>query len=792
MKAMRTRTSNAIFLFLILPFSRIAGSGTYNEMNADCQDYGGHICTFAEHDEACAVDSSVWGGRAAAWMGESSANDYFFRRWKSDCSSNVDNSAVLRTSTDLHGFCCARGLPKNSALTVTPTEIGGNSYTCAPTSGICYKKFGVSRTSAGDMMQAIRDCGKDGAHVCTQGDINSICADGSDPLSEDMWFGDPTGSNNWAFKNQGTCGNNMDGDATTYGTDRQYYCCRPKSLDTSSTTYTSLVGNCPAAIASDLHSISPTDGGLCISSEQSADTFTNALLTCKAMDAHVCTLSDYHETCAYDTSIMGSGNGMWSGTHGYLNGYFMVKQAAQTCSTGYSHMHLQRTSSEKKFHCCNSVTSFDFDTTDVVSTTDYDVGMTCSDSDFTAHGSVCFHDPETTGNYITAQQTCSNLGGAVCTHSQLSQVCAKRSSLEDDPFYTSSGGDRSDGNRIGDSRGWVGDFSAAGVHGVWVGSECSTLNDNEGPAVDGDSEDLPFRCCDIAIPDPSDYNNYDTMEAPTGYTCTSDFSLCYKSQTAATLETAFQTCAADNARVCSEQDFQLMCADSVDALTAGDWLGNLGASSTSASWSSYGWTASISSCDSSAVLPGTIEVATNTNTYKCCRSGEIRDAADPTYGDTTVLGTSIGEAYKSHSVNCPTGVSSLKTDNGEVCASETKGPASMPSAVGTCSNLGAHVCSASELFQLTGTSTVSTVFDSTPGWFSDKAKTTGGDWEGEVRPSEEQSDYLHILTHHPIPPLLHLRLLQYATWTDQSAPYDGITDHGRYHLETSRGFYCCR
>jgi hypothetical protein len=57
----------------------------------------------------------------------------------------------------------------------------------------------------------------------------------------------------------------------------------------------------------------------------------------------------------------------------------------------------------------------------------------------------------------------------------------------------------------------------------------------------------------------------DVVDVPSGYTCTSDLSLCYKEiATAQTMRDAISECALDEARVCRANDYHRLCGDGLD------------------------------------------------------------------------------------------------------------------------------------------------------------------------------------------------------------------------------------
>lgn len=167
------------------------------------------------------------------------------------------------------------------------------------------------------------------------------------------------------------------------------------------------------------------------------------------------------------------------------------------------------------------------------------------------------------------------------------------------------------------------------------------------------------------------------VSAPSGYTCNSDHSICFRRNSAATMPNALETCSGNQARVCMYNDLQRLCSDGIDALSSGDWIGDrgyLGGSSDDAYFS-----LNRDTCSSN--IDSTAKSSAELRAFACCRSGELTEGATP---------------------ECPAGLQGGHTANGEVCMSGLRSAKNAHDAIQDCWGLGGHVCTMMDMFQLCG------------------------------------------------------------------------------------------
>jgi len=232
---------------------------------------------------------------------------------------------------------------------------------------------------------------------------------------------------------------------------------------------------------------------------------------------------------------------------------------------------------------------------------------------------------------------------------------------------------------------------------------------------------------------------------PSGYECNAENTLCFRhSTTNANRKTAGWTCKAEEARVCTYQDMQELCASGLTPYMAANagWYGDHGTVTSSGNWDNeYGvWNSN--SCGSNN--DGAAQHSGSSMAYTCCKSGD-KPAAD--------------------AVTCPTGLTQ-GTTNGEICYSSNLQAATDAHtarvACGTDAMGNSHVCTYADTFQMCGAG-INPYSGSNNGWYGDHGLYTAQsnyNWDDE-----------------------------YGTWNRASCTENN--DGPAYHYDNNFAYRCC-
>ena len=434
------------------------------------------------------------------------------------------------------------------------------------------------------------------------------------------------------------------------------------------------------------------DGSVCFTEGSAPRAMPEAILECREHGARVCGASDMALLCAAGLSPYEEG--IWLGDKGLsrLGEWGDAYLAAETswCSFDPAYSVLPK-DTELNFRCCRAG--------DLATSLEASCPAGLQDVEL-PNGEICASDLKAAADADAAIAVCQNSGGYLCTHAELNQLCAVAN-----PFD-------------GAERGWTGDKVSGGKFGTWHGEACT--GENDGSALDGSANELPYRCCGKA--------GFD-VDHPVAAICEAPFALrggvCYADpEVPLTADGAIDTCSQNyQAHICTHSEMQEMCGSGFDPYggAASGWYGDAG--STDGKWGTWNKAACHSDNDGAETTASPSTVLP----FRCCR-----DSAPPS---SLILQT--------NSVS-PTVAAISAPPSGYTCTSENRlcykpgaGSGSMETAMRSCADDGARVCSIADVHELCGAG-VDGVLHTPNIWLSNFGYAAGGDGVDEFYVSNGQ------------------------------------------------------
>ena len=760
-----------------------------NAKDRCARDANAHVCKFWENMALCrGYEVAMYRHSDNGWYGDHAGDDYYKHWNRNNCNSiNNDGNRKSRNDDQPRFNCCSRAKPTNRNFLKKPNGFSG----CDDEMNVCW----TSKKEQKSWAAAAQDCGNNyGGRICTEEDVALACYQNKDIVDSNSWLMDMYKSEHRMEMNRDDCRSDWNIDGTDRRSDRSHYrCCRAPELNVPS-GYSVVSATCPSGATS------INDGAVCMGPLQTSRKSPHGAHTaCAEQGLRVCRVQDYIQLCK---------DGRWNSPSNHWFGDFMgssnewddrfaFSPENNKFSCNNANGFLDEKTGNKYYRCCGDPVGYTWEAnfgsigqsvedeqkaeSDIFETV-VELSARCRDTFYLKNG-VCFRDIINRRTAADAQQTCQSLGAALCTHAQLQEVCAAGTN----PFARHS-------------QGWLGDLAGRGRLGTWSGGACSSTVD--GPSGDG-SATLGHQCCalpffdSVGLPAP-----VELFEEETDWRCTNTKELCAKEFSRRTFSAASAMCETNEARICTSQDYSLLCGNNIEVRRDGDWLGDIGTDqSDSSSWASHAYTINGASCANSW-LESDVAAVTELRPFRCCRGGrfhvtkdtqtltagacpiQTRDTYEPPESVQEVQdGDNLEEVRKEDidireectaevevtSVTCPDDLSTKATSNGDVCMSPMKtgdDADNMLAAIATCRADGGRVCGVNDYVSVCGTGGQGPFEGATSaaGWFGDHATTTGGDWRGE-----------------------------YATWSSSSCshPNDNGAALADYNAERERSYRCC-
>jgi len=542
------------------------------------------------------------------------------------------------------------------------------------------------------MHSAIKVCSALEARVCTHADMQELCGNGMNPFKGDVtgWYGTHGTANNgnwddeYGTWNRDHCDKNNDGPPEHSGAKKAFRCCMSGALTNQATAV------CPP----DLAAMSTRNGEICISGLKAKKNMHEAIDDCRSLKGHVCLHNEMQQLCGTKKNPYQGATQGWYGDHGKAhNGnwddeYGTWNRNHCTPNNDGPAYHADR---KYNYRCCATSGAVKVAIT---------MPKKCDDG-FSKFGGLCLRDPRVKKNMFDAIQTCRGFKAHVCQHIEMQTICG----YGENPYK----------NPDNSAGGWYGDHGMASggnwddEYGTWNNAVCK--GNNDGPPKHA-GEQLYFRCCKGAsIPSPAKAPAIAEaiVEAPTGFQCTDDSSLCYATKSGATdMHSAIKVCSALEARVCTHADMQELCGNGMNPFK-GDvtgWYGTHGTAN-NGNWDDEYGTWNRDHCDKNN--DGPPEHSGAKKAFRCCMSGALTNQA-----------TAV----------CPPDLAAMSTRNGEICISGLKAKKNMHEAIDDCRSLKGHVCLHNDMQQLCGTKK-NPYQGASQGWYGDHGKASGGNWDDE-------------------------------------------------------------
>ena len=219
------------------------------------------------------------------------------------------------------------------------------------------------------------------------------------------------------------------------------------------------------------------------------------------------------------------------------------------------------------------------------------------------------------------------------------------------------------------------------------------------------------------------------LHTPSGYTCDPRKTICYKRMPAAVHDAAINACKQEGARVCEHNDMQELCGSGIDSYAGAPlgWYGDHGRAS-GGDWDDEFGVWNQPGCAKSSNDGPSRQGDSENIPFNCCKGGDL-------------FGGSSG---------CPSGLDSVTTPNGEICAGPMEGKMNTDAAIKKCWEKKATMCTHNDFMQLAGSPCTSTEpgicwtageghkpqnpwGNKNDGWYGDHGTASNGNWDDECK-----------------------------------------------------------